>query len=115
MTCLSHLIIFLLALVIITPSQVPFLLIRSSLSSSQGLHSPKDFYKLLSKQSSSPKSNRNYSHSLTAVDQHYFDACTAILKGYDNVNDDSGYDHDFAEWENPNPDVTVTFNPEIIT
>jgi len=53
---------------------------------------------------------------LTDIDQHYFDACTAILKGFDNVNDDDDpwYDHDFAEWENPNPSVTVKYHPEIV-
>jgi len=69
---------------------------------------------LLSNQTSSPKPRSNNTRTLD-VDQHYLDACTAILKGFDDVKDDSySYDHDFAEWENTNPGVTVKFNPEIV-
>ena len=100
-----------LAIVFILPSEVPFISNRFLFSSFQSLHSPKDFYKLLSNQTSSLKPHTNNTSTSSDIDEHYLDACTAILKGFDDVKDDSySYDHDFAEWENPNPDITVKFS-----
>jgi len=42
------------------------------------------------------------------MDLHYIDGCSAILKGFDDVNNyDTSYDQFFAQWENPNPYVQV--------
>jgi len=42
------------------------------------------------------------------MDLHYLDGCSAILKGFDDVdNFGTSYDNFFAEWENPTPNVQV--------
>ena len=48
------------------------------------------------------------------MDFHYLDACTAILRGVNDVDSsDIDYWYYFAEWENTNLDGTVKYTPRM--
>ena len=102
MTHSPHILIFSLVFITITSSQVPFYFDYLFLiSSQQSIHSPKYHHdKILSSQN--PQSS---------MDLHYLDACTAILKGVNDVDStDFDYWYYFAEWENINSDGTVNLS-----
>ncbi len=99
----SHLLLISLALIISVSSQVIHLF--TSPLTHQIIPSPKSLYKNLSIQHP-PRQNNSTNNS--SMDLHYIDGCSAILKGFDDVNNyDTSYDQFFAQWENPNPYVQV--------
>lgn len=63
----------------------------------------------------SAKPSQNKTLANAAIDLHYLDGCTAILKGFEDIfPHEASYSRYFAEWENTNPKKTVRFNSKIV-
>jgi len=103
MTQVPNLLIFSLVLITITSSKVSFLPNFLSLIVHQNIRSPKYHDKIPSTQ-----------NPTSSMDFHYLDACTAILRGVNDVDSsDIDYWYYFAEWENTNLDGTVKYTPRM--